>query len=148
MTRGLSGALLAVVRWSLLGVLGVTGLSQALAQAPSPVGEKVTLGPWAIDRTEVTIGQFERYARATGAVTRAEKEGGGFEYGAGWERRPGWSWRKPDGVNPASADLPAVHIDFAEAQAYCRWAGGRLPTGPNGKKRASPSCAIPLPRLG
>ena len=90
--------------------------------------DAVRLGTWAIDRTEVTIGQFERYVRATQTVTRAEKEGGGFEFGAGWERRPGWTWRKPDGV-AASADLPAVHLDFAEAQAYCQWAGGRLPTG-------------------
>ncbi len=81
------------------------------------VSNRVALGDWAIDRTEVTIGQFERYVRATGTVTRAEKEGGGFEYGAGWERRPGWSWRRPDGV-PASPDLPAVHLDFAEAQAF------------------------------
>lgn len=108
-------------------VCSVSGL--AFAQ----VGERVTLGNWAIDRTEVTIGQFERYVRATGNVTRAEIEGGGFEYGAGWERRPGWSWRQPDGV-PASVDLPAVHLDFAEAQAYCRWAGGRLPTGAEWQK--------------
>jgi formylglycine-generating enzyme required for sulfatase activity len=92
------------------------------------VGDKVALPNFAIDRTEVTIGQFERYVRATGAITRAEKEGGGFEFGTGWERRPGWSWRKPDGQT-ISADMPAVHLDFAEAQAYCRWAGGRLPTG-------------------
>jgi sulfatase modifying factor 1 len=75
--------------------------AQAQAQAFKPMDNKVTdrviLGDWAIDRTEVTMGQFDRYVRATGTVTRAEKEGGGFEYGAGWERRPGWSWRFPDG---------------------------------------------------
>ncbi|ALK88500.1 formylglycine-generating enzyme family protein [Limnohabitans sp. 63ED37-2] len=108
-------------------IAGFSGL--AFAQ----VGDKVALGNWSIDRTEVTIGQFERYVRATGTVTRAEKEGGGFEYVGGWVRRPGWSWRQPDGVQ-ASANLPAVHLDFAEAQAYCRWAGGRLPTGAEWQK--------------
>jgi len=91
------------------------------------VGDKVVLPNLAVDRTEVTIGQFERFARATGFISRAEKEGGGFEFGAAWERRPGWSWRQPDGV-VAGADLPAVHLDFAEAQAYCHWAQGRLPS--------------------
>ena len=109
-----------------LGTLA--GLMLCTSAALAQVGDKVRLPAFAIDRTEVTIGQFERYVRATGTVTRAEKEGGGFEFGAGWERRPGWSWRAPDG-QPASADMPAVHLDFAEAQAYCRWAGGRLPTG-------------------
>jgi sulfatase modifying factor 1 len=57
------------------------------------VGDKVVLPNFSIDRTEVTIGQFERYVQATGTVTRAEKEGGGVEYVGGWQRRPGWSWR-------------------------------------------------------
>ncbi len=99
-------------------------------QAQAQVGERVVLdglGGLAIDRTEVTIGQFERYARATGVRTRAEQEGGGFEYVAGWQRRAGWTWRTPEGV-PASPDLPAVHLTHAEAAAYCRWAGGRLPS--------------------
>jgi formylglycine-generating enzyme required for sulfatase activity len=81
-----------------------------------------------IDKTEVTIAQFARYAKATGVQTRAEKEGGGFEYVAGWQRRAGWTWQRPDGVPPSSQDLPAVHLTFAEAQAYCQWAQGRLPT--------------------
>ena len=114
------------MRFSVAGV-ALLGMPSVQAQSGQPlsnhVTDKVVLGHWAIDRSEVTIGQFERYVRATGTMTRAEKEGGGFEYGAGWERRPGWSWRKPDGVAPVSADLPAVHLDFAEAQAYCRWAG-------------------------
>ena len=70
MNTGLSGALLAVVRWSLLSTLALTGLSQALAQAPSPVGEKVTLGPWAIDRTEVTLPTAEHAARRQTDETR------------------------------------------------------------------------------
>ena len=110
------------MKYTLLGLLLFTSATYA------QVGDKVALPNFAIDRTEVTIGQFERYVRATGTITRAEKEGGGFEFGTGWERRPGWSWRKPDGQT-TSADMPAVHLDFAEAQAYCHCAGGRLPTG-------------------
>lgn len=124
-----------------LAVLAVC-LAQVQAQSPSlaqsqqavkTLSDKQPLGHWAIDRTEVNIGQFALYVQATGTVTRAEKEGGGFEFGAGWERRPGWTWRQPDGV-PASENMPAVHLDFAEAQSYCRWAGGRLPTGAEWQK--------------
>ena len=88
----------------------------------------MVLGRWSIDRTEVTLGQFSRFVQATGIRTRAEQEGGGFEYVAGWQRRPGWNWRRPDGTPPQSPNLPAVHLSHDEAQAYCRWAGGRLPT--------------------
>ena len=110
----------------------------APAQTTGPVGERVRLddlGGLLIDRTEVTIGQFARYAQASGVRTRAEQEGGGFEYLGGWQRRPGWTWRQPDGV-PASADLPAVHLTHAEAAAYCRWAGGRLPTAAEWRRAA------------
>jgi len=110
------------------GLIGLLSVAFSVHSAWAQVGDKVSLGHWSIDRTEVTIAQFVRYAQATGVMTQAEKEGGGFEFGAGWERRPGWYWRKPDGLT-AHADLPAVHLNFAEAQAYCRWAGGRLPTG-------------------
>jgi len=95
------------------------------------VGERVVLhdlGGLQIDKTEVTIGQFKSYVQATGIKTRAEQEGGGFEFVAGWQRRSGWTWQKPDGVEPSSLHLPAVHLNHAEAQAYCQWAGGRLPT--------------------
>ena len=106
----------------------------ACSYAQSPVGQRVSLGLFAMDRTEVTIGQFARYAQLNGVVTRAEREGGGVEYLAGWQRRSGWSWRTPDGMTPSSQDLPAVHLDFSESEAYCRWAGGRLPTGAEWQK--------------
>lgn len=118
-----------VSRCAVLGLFSLCAVHTVQAQ----VGDKVVLPFVTIDRTEVTIAQFDRYVRATGTLTRAEKEGGGFEYWAGWERRPGWSWRRPDGQE-ARSDLPVVHLDFEEAQAYCRWAGGRLPTGAEWQK--------------
>ena len=65
-------------------------------------GQFQTVHAIAIDRTEVTIAQFARFAQATSTVTRAEAEGGGFEFDGGWQRRPGWTWRTPDGVAPAA----------------------------------------------
>lgn len=106
-------------------VIAMLQSGAAVAQEASP---RVQLDGLAIDRTEVTVGQFARFARATDARTRAEREGGGFEYVGGWQRRPGWTWRSPEGAPPASDAVPAVHLTHAEAQAYCQWAGGRLPT--------------------
>ncbi len=99
----------------------------ASAASAGPVGEMQRVGKFEIDRTEVTVGQFRRYAEATGTVTSAERAGGGLVYEAGWTKKSGWTWRAPFG-SPASEAEPAVHVTFDEAQAYCRWAGKRLPT--------------------
>jgi sulfatase modifying factor 1 len=90
--------------------------------------ETVRVGQLYIDRSEVTIAQFAHYTAATGIRTQAEQTGGGFEYEAGWQKRPGWYWRAPDGQTDADPRLPAVHITHTEAAAYCQWRQGRLPT--------------------
>lgn len=90
--------------------------------------QTVRLDQFAIDRSEVTIAQFAEFVASSQLVTRAEREGGGFEYVGGWQRRPGWSWRSPDGQANANPNLPAVHINHQEASAYCAWRKGRLPT--------------------
>jgi formylglycine-generating enzyme len=94
---------------------------------PSPIGEMQRVGAFEIDRTEVTVGQFSQFAAATKFVTQSEKRGEGLTYEAGWEPRKGWSWRAPFG-KPAHENEPAVHITYDEAQAFCAWAGKRLPT--------------------
>jgi formylglycine-generating enzyme required for sulfatase activity len=99
----------------------LSGAASAQDDGMQPVGR------FAIDRTEVTIGQFRRFVDATGTVTAAERAGGGSTYEAGWQQRPGWTWRAPYG-RPGGDREPAVHVTHAEAAAYCRWAGKRLPT--------------------
>ena len=117
----------------LLRSLGALFASCALAQPgvipalPEIAVARVEMGDYKIDATEVSIGRFAEYATRNNIVTAAEREGGGFEYVMGWQRRAGWTWRTPFGQTADSRE-PAVHLNWAEAQAFCRDAGGRLPT--------------------
>jgi len=79
------------------------------------------------DAHEVTVGQVMAYAQASGFVSQAEKDGGGFIFESGWVQKPGWTWRKPFGVDAAENE-PAVHLTFDEALRICRHAGKRLPS--------------------
>lgn len=88
----------------------------------------VRLTRLAIDRNEVSIARFEAFVQARGQASAAEREGGGHEWGVGWERRPGWTYLAPFGASGAHKDLPAVHVSWTEASEFCAWAGGRLPT--------------------
>jgi formylglycine-generating enzyme required for sulfatase activity len=47
-----------------------------------------------------------------------------------WKYVPGASWRKPYGPNGPDAvpQEPAVHLAWADMQAYARWKHGRIPT--------------------
>ncbi len=105
-----------------IGWLAVLATPPGMAR-PS---EMQRIGAFEIDRTEVSIAQFQRFVDATRTVTAAERTGGNtFE--AGWEQRRGWNWRTPFGA-PALVNEPAVHVSYEEAAAFCTWAGKRLPT--------------------
>lgn len=103
-------------------------LSVSGAAVAQPAGHDLQrIDGFAIDRHEVTIGQFRRFVAATSRVTAAEAAGGGHQFRNGWERMPGWTWRAPFGT-PGDDAEPAVHLTWDEARDYCRWAGLRLPT--------------------
>ena len=118
------------VLWVAAGLGGPAAvLAQGAGPGPGAGIDWQALGAFDIARTETTVGQFRRFVDATRTVTRAEREGGGQVYEAGWTRKPGWTWRTPFGSGrPADDAEPAVHVDFDEARAFCTWAGGRLPT--------------------
>lgn len=109
-----------------------------------------------IDRTPVTNHDFDRFVSATGYRTHAEMtasatlvDGARAMAPAGssvfhrpppvslddpslwWSYVPGASWRHPCGPDSTIAGLdahPVVHIAYADAEAYARWAGKALPT--------------------
>ncbi len=101
----------------------------------------VELDPFWIDRYEVTVADYEKFVKATRYLTTAEKpndwhEGakakwsGVFNYKTGsWEPTQAANWRHPEGPgSKAEPKEPVVHVSFADAEAYAKWAGKRLPT--------------------
>jgi sulfatase modifying factor 1 len=97
----------------------------------------VRLKSFLIADAETTNAQFKKFVEATEYVTDAEKRGYGLVSREGmldwaWDEVRGASWRHPSGpAGPSAEDLPdhpVTQISGADAEAYCKWLGGRLPT--------------------
>jgi formylglycine-generating enzyme len=97
----------------------------------------VTLRAFKIADADTTNVEFTAFIKATGYVTDAERRGFGKTFHEGmadwaWDDTEGACWRFPRGRNgPKAADLPThpvTQISGADAETYCRWIGGRLPT--------------------
>lgn len=137
-----------------------------LGSAPEPsfvfdneqLAHEVEIAPFAISKTAVTSGEFKHFV-----------EDNGYRRSELWTRE-GWRWRsEADAEHPVywrgegngrwlrrnfdewvalNERLPVIHVNWHEADAYCRWAGRRLATEtewemaastePAGHKRAFP----------
>jgi formylglycine-generating enzyme required for sulfatase activity len=104
----------------------------AMHERDSPP-RRVALAPFLLDRHEVTNRQFARFVAATGYVTTAQGEGGGWIYRGGehdWRYVDGADWRHPLGPGSSIAggeSYPVVLVSWHDAEAYARWAAKRLP---------------------
>jgi len=82
-------------------------------------------------RHEVTVADFARFVLETGHHHAAARRGEGrmADSVGEWQWVRGLSFRTPlHSDTLAHPDWPAVQIEWADANAYCEWIGGRLPT--------------------
>ena len=71
----------------------------------------ITKGYW-LGQAEVTVGAYKRFAGATGRQMPPEPDINGRPLNPGW----------------GDDAMPIVDVTWGDAQAYCSWARGRLPT--------------------
>jgi len=95
--------------------------NQAEEDAPP---HRVYLDAFYIDRHEVTNGRYLKFVEAT--RHRAPQHVVDPQYDL-------WGGTT---LSQGVADLPVVNVDWSDADAYCRWAGKRLPTEAEWEKAA------------
>lgn len=79
---------------------------------------------FAMARSEISVGQFARFVKATNYRTDAERSGSSLVYDEGKGKlvsREGVSWRDDYLGRPAAETMPVLHVSWNDARAYTIW---------------------------
>jgi len=123
----------------------------------APAHQVKVSGFW-MDKYTVTNEQFQKFVKATGYVTFAERAPNPADYPGAkpeqlipaslvfqkpnqpvdlrdicnwWQYLPGADWRHPEGKGSSTKGRekhPVVHVAYEDVEAYAKWIGKELPT--------------------
>jgi len=107
---------------------------------------RVEIAPFRISRCAVTNAEFLAFVEADGYARREfwSEEGWAWRTGADARAPRYWKWREGAWLQrrfarwlPLAPDEPVLHVNWYEANAFCRYAGRRLPSEPEWEYTAS-----------
>ena len=115
-------------------LMGNSGIGDDVAYSNSDElpQHSVTLSAYYIGKYEVTRGEYRAFMTAGGYSTQSYWSTDGWSWKGSRTEPDNWAasqnWGSPPGAFLQTDNYPVVGVSYYEAEAFCNWAGGHLPT--------------------